>query len=707
MFRWICVCALLSAGGIAAVWFLLPHLNSAPWTDQPAPKATAADNKQPRAEAPDAPVPPAPVQRAAPVISTSRGQPEIYIYTEKKPTLVDPILIPNCELDIIEKQEVPSEKEGVLVFAGTDVKAGEDVPPEKQLPAAHLGFLAVPAAEGDKPQEGETFFHLLPNDARLFRRIRENDQLLPKKLFLARENRPVRKLQIGDWVKRGQLVGLIKTDKAFEEAASKVALLDAKEWERYAAMKQKEEYARRYKTQVETNQRTPGAIPLDDMMATLTQREKFASDEKVKEAEIVQAQRAISAALTDLKMHEIHAAIDGVIKAIYKNEQGDAVKQGMTAIVEASRPEHPRLVISGHLRTVNCVAVSKGEQPIIVSGSDDETLRGWDAQTGERLWLVSGLRSAVRSVACTPPAAKRDLVYFGCGDGTVRMLDLGDLNKGPHDLAERHANGPVNGVAFSPKGQICATCGDDHSICLWKTETGELLHRLPRAHNGPVTSVQFASDKRLVSAGVDKRLMVWDVENPRLARRVGSFESRGGEVPTIGTSPDGRLVLLDQGREIRLLTLADKLAEGTLQNSSEAGNFSTMALFSPDGKTILTQGSGAGKLQLWRTPVTTSRGAELRQFVWTKGAATCGAFAPRDGSFAVTGTQDHEVLVWTMPSKEEVETPLTAHLMLVEKQLDTRSRQVRVWAELQSPKQSQEWLVPGMRATMVILPPQK
>ena len=150
------------------------------------------------------------------------------------------------------------------------------------------------------------------------------------------------------------------------------------------------------------------------------------------------------------------------------------------------------------------------------------------------------------------------------------------------------------------------------------------------------------------------------------------------------------------------MSLTDKQIEGSLQNPSESMNFSTMALFAPDGKTILTNASAPGKLQLWRTPASQARASELRQFIWMKGTATCGAFAPEDGSFAVTGTQDHQVLVWSMPGKEEVESRLKAQLTLVEKNLDTQSRQVRVWAELNSP----EWLFPGMRATMVV-PPQR
>src|SRR5262249_10259108 len=148
---------------------------------------------------------------------------------------------------------------------------------------------------------------------------------------------------------------------------------------------------------------------------------------------------------------------------------------------------------------------------------------------------------------------------------------------------------------------------------------------------------------RLVSAGRDFRLFVYDVEDVRRAHAIGPrFGVRGGEVPTLGVSPDGKTVLFDQGKELRLLTLADNQIGGTLQNPVSEMTFSTMALFSPDGKTILTNGYLPGKLQLWRTPVTQMRGSELRQLIWNtqNGIVTCGAFAPEDSSFAVTGTQD-------------------------------------------------------------------
>ncbi|MHB1423681.1 MAG: HlyD family efflux transporter periplasmic adaptor subunit [Gemmataceae bacterium] len=731
MFRWMFVSVLLSACGVVAVWMLAPHLISAP----PSPSVPLPEPTEKKRGTETPPEQPSPQPRRRSTPAAARGQTEVYVYRNTTPRdLSEPIIIPDGKLEIVERQEVASQKEGILLFIGTDVLPGENVSPDKQLPEAQLGFLAI--LVGEKAIEGEECFQF-GNNNNWYRRARATESLDPEKVFLFQESRRVRKLQVGDRVKRGQLLAMVNPAKASDDVAVKIAKLNAVERARLSAANQRYEYDRRLSNYREANRTQPGSIPQDSLQETHLQFVKSDSEEKVKRAEIVEAQSTLNAALTDLKMHEIRAAIDGVIKVIYKNHQGDAVKpyesvmqiqnparlrvegrleqqeavklkEGMTAIVEANRPEAPKLILSGHLAAVNCVAVSKGKHPVIVSGSDDETLRGWDSVSGEKLWEVFGLHSAVRSVACTPPGSKRNLACFGTADGTIRLLDLDNPGHKRSELAERH-KGSVLGVAFSPYGEVIATCGDDHSIRLWKTETGALLHTLVNAHYGAVTSVQFASAKRLVSAGKDNRLAVWDVEEGRPPHLIGPrFEGRGGEVLTLGVSPDGKTVLFDQGKELSLLTLEVKQLVGSLQKSSAPMNFSTMALFSPDGKTILTNRSAPGSLQLWRTPVTQPRGSELRQFIWSTstGTANCGAFAPEeDGSFAVTGMQDAKVLVWAMPSKEEIDSPpLNATLTLVDKFLDTHSRHVRIWSELVN---TPEWLLPGMRATMVVLPPKK
>jgi WD40 repeat protein len=252
-------------------------------------------------------------------------------------------------------------------------------------------------------------------------------------------------------------------------------------------------------------------------------------------------------------------------------------------------------------------------------------------------------------------------------------------------------------VAFSPNGRLCATGSDDYTICVWETENGSLSHTLS-GHRGKITSVQFFSDDQLVSAGGDRSLILWDVHEGKLLKKV---EDRGGEVAAIGVHPNGHQVLFDKGKELSLLSLPDKQYIGSLQNASRAMPFTTLALFSPDGNLILTNGASDSGLQIWRAPTARTRGYELSRLMW-KSPATCGAFAP-DGSFVVTGSKDYHILVWPLPPKEMIEKQFTAKIISVDTSLEDSSG-VMVHAEMVNPN---TLLFTEDKATLVLYPESK
>jgi WD40 repeat protein len=166
-----------------------------------------------------------------------------------------------------------------------------------------------------------------------------------------------------------------------------------------------------------------------------------------------------------------------------------------------------------------------------------------------------------------------------------------------------------------------------------------------------------------------------------------------------GISPDGSTVLLDQGNQIKMVAIGDRQPRGVIENLSGALNFTTMAIFSPDSEMILTNCSEENRLQLWRAPTKGGRAAELRQFVWDgEGEGTCGAFDPQR-RFAVTGTGDHQVLIWELPDQKEVNTILTGRVELVSQFIDSSSPQRLFRAKLDG--RNPGYLLPGGTATIV------
>ena len=409
-------------------------------------------------------------------------------------------------------------------------------------------------------------------------------------------------------------------------------------------------------------------------------------EEKAKVQSINVAREELKQAHVTLKLHELRAKSSGVIRDIAKHD-GEAVKDGdlivvlqnpdllqvegfvpvqdakklalgMRVVVEPTQPAAPAGILRGHREAVNAVAVSKGQLPLVVSAGEDRVAAVWkmtpskDPRTGKVRWsgkVIFNLNhpSAVRSVACTPPSAANNLCLTGTADGVGRLWNLDKLatNSEPLELAEAHC-APINAVAFRGDGAVCATGSEDRSICLWDTATGKLLHRLEGAHKGAVTSLTFTPKNQLVSAGKDATIVVWSMKDGEAPERVSEIDKLGGMVDVLGVSADGTQVLYDQGRQLRVLSLADKNTKGVITNTTGTANFTTFALFSPDGNAVLTAGSSDNRLQLWRNPVTSpkARATELRQYMWPEARTDCAAFAPQ-APFAVTGTRDHQVVI--------------------------------------------------------------
>ncbi len=683
---------------------------------------------------------------ASPVTLSSGYDPKEEIKNPNHNNSLPQLVFHECRIQVEHKADVPSEADGVVLVIGVPLekKDAEGVSKEVQQRLfqegkwikVQIGQLFV--EESSPGQESLVRFPDTPE--KTYRLGRKGERLTPGQVRLGLVDVIFRKLEVGEKVEKGQTLGLVDPKLALDELEVKVAKFEAADAERLAAEKTRDEAKKRYEAILATNRKVPGAVSPDEMRAAELTWQRYVQEEVAKRAALRQADRELNAAHTQLRMHEVKAGIAGVVKLIFKN-RGDAVKkldpllqiqnpdqlrvegmvekqetagleEGMTVSVEPTRPEQPKVILRGHTGEVHCVAVAKDSR--VVSGSEDRSLRVWDSANGQELWTVEGV-SPVRSVTCTGPHAEdRNLILAGFSDGVAKIYNLDNMKAGSVALGQVN-QGAVTSVAFSADGKLCLTAGDDRSIQVWKVDmkdghpTVERLYRLPSAHPAVVTHVQFIPTQEsgkveFLSVGRDNTLLVWAMEGDKGPVKKIELDQRSGDVPVLGT--DGKRVLFDQGNELRMRSLADRTRiEGRLRNQPGSANFSTMALFSPDGKTILTNCSNDNRLQLWRTPpMQGGRGSELRQLVWATGAINCGAFAPQT-RFLVTGTQDQCVLVWKLPEQKEIDHRLKGKIIYIEKGLEGGTRQVRLWAELElKDPESLKWIIPGGTATMVYTP---
>ncbi len=162
-----------------------------------------------------------------------------------------------------------------------------------------------------------------------------------------------------------------------------------------------------------------------------------------------------------------------------------------------------RSLLSGHASSVNSVVFSR-DGKTLVSASTDQTIRVWEASTGQLKTTLRGHAGAVLSLALS---ADGKTLVSGSHDQTIRLWDL---DSGELRTTLKGHTAPVWSVALSRDGKTLASASGDKTIRLWDLGSGELKAAL-NGHTGIVWSVVFSSDDRtLASASGDKTIRLWD-----------------------------------------------------------------------------------------------------------------------------------------------------------------------------------------------------
>jgi hypothetical protein len=212
---------------------------------------------------------------------------------------------------------------------------------------------------------------------------------------------------------------------------------------------------------------------------------------------------------------------------------------------------------------------------------------------------------------------------------------------------------------------------------------------------GPVTSVGFSRDGRMIFAGsAGGGMRVWDVNRTQESRRIDQSSDDPlsleltDDVVSVAPSPDGHTFLMVLPKSIWLIDAESgrKLRRATLQYAPDVRI--TGAIFSPDGRTVLSTADD-GNMRLWDTTSGTetqelfgherimgvaftpdgqtilaakfgrgievwkvTSGRELSHFGWER--VTSLAISP-DGKTVLAGAIDGTVLLWDVASEREIQ----------------------------------------------------
>ncbi|MDX2217136.1 MAG: AAA-like domain-containing protein [Oculatellaceae cyanobacterium bins.114] len=235
-----------------------------------------------------------------------------------------------------------------------------------------------------------------------------------------------------------------------------------------------------------------------------------------------------------------------------------------------------------------------------------------------------GHQSEVNGVAFSPDG---ELIVSGSTDQTVKLWERnGTLLK---TLTGHTA--AVWATMFSPDGELIASSSEDHTIKLWNRD-GTLLKTLT-GHTSTVWYTLFSPDgQQLASASADGTIKLWSRDGQLIKTLKGHTES----VNTVVFSPDGQqLVSAGNDSTIRIWGVDGTLIKTIEDRDQVIG----MAIFSPDSQQIIAA-SDNGTLKFW-----SRNGALLKSIDAHPGGAWSAEFSP-DGRWLVTSGNDQTIKLW-------------------------------------------------------------
>jgi WD40 repeat protein/serine/threonine protein kinase len=275
----------------------------------------------------------------------------------------------------------------------------------------------------------------------------------------------------------------------------------------------------------------------------------------------------------------------------------------------------------------------------IITGHEDGLARVWSAGAGAaESQLVH--EAAVHAVAFHPDGER----LVTSSGGVVRFWSRAEGGTWRPDGAPMvHAASLAGILAFSPRGRLLMTVGNDLAARLWSAETGKSTGSAIEP-GSVIGAAAFGLSGDRIFLAVTGMILEWSPGRAELPVQtfahsqqvwVALFHPGGGAIVTAGAND----------RALRTWSIRNGTEMGAPLSVGEGLIWD--AAYSPDGRLLLIGGMG-GIASLWSLDA----GAEIHRFE-SPGAVRAVAFSD-DGELAATGSFDGGARVWSVKTGEKL-----------------------------------------------------
>lgn len=291
-----------------------------------------------------------------------------------------------------------------------------------------------------------------------------------------------------------------------------------------------------------------------------------------------------------------------------------------------------RYKLDGHRLPVHRV-IFHPVYSLLVSASEDATIKVWDYETGDHEKTLKGHTNSVQDIAFD---SHGKLLISSSADLTIKIWDFSSYEC----LRTLHGHDHnVSSVSFMPTGDQIVSCSRDKTIKIWEVSTGYCIKTLT-GHRDWVKMVRVSKDGTLIaSCSKDHTILIWSSS-------------------TLGHS-EPRVTLKDHDHTVECIAWAPETAFSSIieaTSSDTKAPFKSSSLSNRAAGPFLASGSRDKTIKIWDVSTGLCLFTLIGHDNWVSGVS----WHP-GGKYLLSSSDDKTVRVWDIVNKRCAKT-LEAHL---------------------------------------------